>query len=241
MSTPTRGGPLLYSPPDEVLDLAPAWGQASCWAAAVFGHVARLQPEVESRLAAARAELLGAGPYAAAHLREGDNALHAEQYGGRVYTNKPVVTAEQLGRLLAAAEQPRQVYLATDAADAEAAASRLASAFPLPAPAVRTLPRFRTPHGSHNVAYATAMLGSAGQKLLLPYKTLSTYVGRDRPPLAPPAQVMWEALEDPPRASAALEGVQACRSSERRAAASGTMLLRGRASGGPGARHPDVR
>ena len=103
----------------------------------------------------------------------------------------------QLGRLLAAqtAAAGLPVYLATDAADEAAAVAQLASTLPLPTPVVRTLPRFRTPHGSHNVAFAAAMLAGASKKLLLPYETLTTYLSADRPALAPPAQVVWEALE----------------------------------------------
>jgi len=103
MSTPTRGGPMLYAPPPE-LDVAGSQlsppAAAACWAAAVFGAVVRLQPEVETRLEGVRAALFGDDAFAAAHLRQGDNALHAEQYGGRVYTNKPEVDPAEVRFIL---------------------------------------------------------------------------------------------------------------------------------------------
>ena len=243
MSTPTRGGPMLYSPPEEVrlwarqgcgcprlahasmqlVSLLPEGADSArageCWAAAVFGAAVQLRPAVEARLLAVQARLFNGSAYAGAHLREGDNGLYAEQYSGRVYTNKPVVSAGDIGAALASLQAGGEssapllpVYLATDAADAEAKGGELGRVLgrhrDAAAPAVRVLPRFRTPHGSHNVAYATAFLqrsAHGASRLLLPYETLSTYTspggryagasaaeqaGADR------EQVRWEALED---------------------------------------------
>jgi hypothetical protein len=218
-STPTRGAPTLYSSPPSLRGLlpprtAPA-AEAECWAAAVFAAAVRLQPGVADRLRARQEALFpGGAPYAAAHLRVGDNALEAEQFRGRVYTNKPVLSARALGAALRAAvapaggdgaggaadAQPLPIYLATDAADAEAAAAALGAA--AGGAPVTLLPRFRTPHGSHTAAFAPTM---ARERMLLPFEHWLGYVspgGRyagdaaEQTAQSDQAAVRDEALED---------------------------------------------
>jgi hypothetical protein len=215
MSTPTRGAGMLYAVPDELAPLLPASSgraaAAECWAAAVFARVARLTPGRAASLAARREALfprrLGGG-YSGAHLRAGDTTLVAEQFGGRVYTNKPVLSAAALGAALRP-RRPARIYLATDADDADAAAQALGAAAGLGgaatsvARAVLVLPRFRTPHGSHNAAFSHA---SGVTQLLLPYETLTgTYLapggryhgaGAAAQAAADQAAVREESLED---------------------------------------------
>ena len=175
-STPTRGAGALYAPPRHLRALLPAAAApedaAECWAAAVFAHVARLLPERRTALEAKRVALFGAQRYAGAHLREGDTAMQAAEYGGRVYGNKPSLNASELGarlKPLLEAANTRSVYLATDAVDAQRMADAVSAAS---AARVLVLERFRTAHGSHVAAFATSTAAQAAPllpaELLLP-------------------------------------------------------------------------
>ena len=205
-STATRGAGALYAPPPHLAALLPAQLAAEdageCWAAAVMSQVARPRADREAALAARRAELFGERPYLGAHLRVGDTAMNAIEYGGRVYTNKPSVGAEALSAALPPLLQrggTREVYLATDAVAAREVADAVAAAS---GARVAVLDRFRTPHGSHTAAFATS---PSVQRPLLPAELLlpltarggryAGEAGRDAA-LADQDAVRYEALED---------------------------------------------
>ncbi len=178
-STATRGAGALYAPPPHLAALlppqVPAEDAGECWAAAVLAQVARPRTDREAALAARRAELFGDRAYIGAHLRVGDTAMSAIEYGGRVYTNKPSVGAEALTAALPPLLQragTRDLYLATDAVGAREVADAVAEAS---GARVALLSRFRTPHGSHTAAFATS---SAVHRPLLPAELLLPLTAR---------------------------------------------------------------
>jgi hypothetical protein len=175
-STPTRGAGALYAPPRHLRALLPAHAApvdaAECWAAALFAHVSRLLPKRQKTLEAKRVALFGSQRYAGAHLREGDTAMEAAEYGGRVYGNKPSLNASELGARLAPlleSANTQSIYLATDALDAQRMADAVSAGS---AARVVVLERFRTAHGSHVAAFATSRAAQAAPllpaELLLP-------------------------------------------------------------------------
>ena len=205
-STATRGAGALYVAPTHLAALLPpqlpAEDAGECWAAAVLGAVARPRRDREDALVSRRAELFGERPYVGAHLRVGDTAMKALEYGGRVYTNKPSVGPEALSAALPPLLQhagTRELYLATDAVGAREVADAVAEAS---GARVALLSRFRTPHGSHTAAFATSR---AVNRPLLPAELLlpltarggryAGEAGRDAA-LADQDAVRYEALED---------------------------------------------
>ena len=205
-STATRGAGALYAPPTHLAALLPpqlpAEDAGECWAAAVLAAVAKPRSDREHALAARRAELFGDRAYVGAHLRVGDTAMSAIEYGGRVYTNKPAVGPDALSAALPPLLQraaTRELYLATDAVSAVEVADAVAEAS---GARVALLSRFRTPHGSHTAAFATS---SAVNRPLLPAELLLPLMahggryageaGRDAA-LADQDAVRYEALED---------------------------------------------
>jgi hypothetical protein len=205
LSTGVRGGPTMYSPPPDLLSLLPTDAEpelaSQCWAAAVFGSISKLQKNVKKDLELLRTSLFGVEPYLAAHMRVGDTALTALEYGGRVYTNKPIMNATILGKALRQFSNISQnLYLATDYHEADAAAEEIAVVSGIPN--TKLLHRFRTPHGSHNTAFAISLINEV---VLIPFELWGSYMGQNGRYSGPSAHrkaesdqntVRMEALQD---------------------------------------------